>query len=93
MDLSNLVIALHLIGEPSKMTLPRWRSCHAVCNREGDIDVMLDHHEGDLSRQLRASLDSFWRSLGERPAHGSSSSNARGLEIEAMPTSSCRRSP
>src|ERR671912_2369691 len=52
-DLSKLVIALHLIGRAVQDDLAAVEDRDAVCNRQGDIDVMLDHHEGDLSWQLR----------------------------------------
>ena len=48
----------------------------AVGERQRDIDVVLDHDQRDVARQLaRSGREKRCRSLGERPAHGSSSSS------------------
>ena len=80
-------------GLPSSMTRTAVHDGHPVGQRERNIDVVLDHDQGYVAGQGGDPAREACRSLGDRPAHGSSSSNTFGSELSASASSSCRRSP
>ena len=65
------------------MTRPWCMHGHPVGQRERNIDVVLDHDQA-LCRAAgrRSGCEKLCRSLGDRPAHGSSSSSTFGSDIK-----------
>ena len=78
---------------PRAITRPRCITVTRSASAERHVHVVLDHHQRDVARQRPTMLKMRCRSLGERPAQGSSSNSTLGSVLSASASSSWRRSP